>query len=564
MKNEIQYSDSPNTCMMVLSTSFGIMSANPAACQLLGTALQPGETYSPEKMFDRQSLGTARKLLEEVFNKGGTINQTEACFAHKSGGRVQCWISASPLISRSHEILGVMLLFKTQSRKKRQGSTLSTLRYLPRVNYQGVFDGLPEGVFSVDTSWKVNSFNKTAESLTGYERKAVLGKYCWEVFQSGSCKQECPLAKVIRGGKSFEREEVTIINQKGLRQKLIVNVNSLKDQDGTIVGGIECFRSEPLSQKVPGKFQDNYVFEGMIGNTKAMKEIFIMLPDVAGSRSSVLISGESGTGKELIARAIHNLSNKHQGKFVGVNCSSLPESLLESELFGHEKGAFTGADMEKPGRFELAENGTLLLDEIGELKPSLQVKLLRVLEQKEFERVGGSRPIRLTARVIGATNQNLEKALENGMFREDLYYRLRTIPIRIPPLRERVEDIPLLVNHFIKQFNLKYNKSVRLVDPKVIDFFTTYHWPGNIRELERCMEHAFVFAKGPVIFSRHLPEIGEFQKAGFMKKSEGRHSDTGKMIRALNETGGKRNEAAQILGISRTSMWRKMKAAGLV
>jgi len=280
----------------------------------------------------------------------------------------------------------------------------------------------------------------------------------------------------------------------------------------------------------------------------------------------VLISGETGTGKDMVARAIHKLSKRSKGPFVAVNCAALAESLLESELFGHEKGAFTGAERTRPGRFEMAQDGSLLLDEIGELKPDLQVKLLRVLEQREFERVGSTRAIAMRARIISATNQKLDQLLARGKFREDLYYRLKTVPIVIPPLRERPEDIPPLVEHFIEKFNIRYDKKVRSVDPKVMRFFEKYHWPGNVRELERSIEHAFVFVRGPVIFHRYLPNAVEFNPPPAEAAATGPIgdiNDRNTILWALAQASGKRKDAADLLGISRTSMWRRMKNMGL-
>ena len=238
-----------------------------------------------------------------------------------------------------------------------------------------------------------------------------------------------------------------------------------------------------------------------------MQEIIHSLPVIAASESNVLIQGESGTGKELVARALHLHSPRRKGPFVAVNCSAIPETLLESELFGHERGAFTGAVSSKPGRFELAKGGTLFLDEIGDLKPELQVKLLRVLEERAFMRVGGTRKIALEARIVAATNVNLKEAMQQGRFRDDLYYRLFTVPIDLPPLREKREDIPILVKYFLEQLNRKFNKRIRGVDPKVMKVLCRHAWPGNVRELQHVLEYCFVFAKGPLITERHLPRL---------------------------------------------------------
>ena len=562
-KTQIIDTESTETCMIALSASFSLMSFNRAAYQLLGIESKLGEVYPPEKMFDRDSLATADKLFNDVIKKGLTVNTIKLGFVTSDGRQIHCNVKALPMVTNRFSTIGIILSFHAQDSKLFQKSKPPVLKHLPRLGYQEVVDGLPEGVFTIDRDWRISSFNKTAERLTGYAPGDIIGEYCWQVFQSGSCKQHCPLGTIFQSGKLCENLVSTILTQTGFQQKIVFNAGPLKTVDGIVMGAFKTFHLAPPSKEDRDRSLINATFQGMVSNSCAMKTIFSMLQDVAASRASVLISGESGTGKELVARAIHNLSHQSQGNFVAVNCSALPETLLESELFGHEKGAFTGAEHLKTGRFELADNGTLFLDEIGELKPSLQVKLLRVLEQKEFERVGGTSPIKLNARIIAATNQDLEKALGNGLFREDLYYRLRTVPIRIPPLRERIEDIPLLVDYFIKIFNQKYDKTVRVVDPKVLDFFMEYHWPGNVRELERCMEHAFVFVKGPIIFSRYLPEIGEFNTIETVPQIE-TAPDQNNLLWALDKAGGRRATAAELLSISRTSLWRRMKEAGLI
>ncbi|MCF8037129.1 MAG: sigma 54-interacting transcriptional regulator [Desulfobacteraceae bacterium] len=435
----------------------------------------------------------------------------------------------------------------------------------PRFDYQQLFEYLPEGVFTIDTQWRITSFNKTAEKITDYRRDEVIGRHCWEVFRSELCRRGCPLSLCFETGKRQMDQEVAVTNRLGVTQTLIVNVNVLQDPDGTLHGGIETFRPpRKYDYAVP---RPGTVFEGIVGKNPMMQSIFEMLPDVAASEANVLICGESGTGKELLAKALHNRSGRRNGPFAAVNCSALAESILESELFGHEKGAFTGAESRKPGRFELAKGGTLFLDEIGDLKSQLQIKLLRVLEEREFERVGGTRPIKLDARIISATNQDLDKAMRENRFREDLYFRLRTVPFYIPPLRERTEDIAPLVSHFIKIFNVRYKKAVRSVDPKVMRIFMKHRWPGNVRELERILEYAFVFVKGPVIFERHLPEIRDAGQTEVAPEEpmrpQGTSRDKDTVLWALSTSDGNRQNAADLLGISRTSLWRRMKEFGL-
>ena len=376
------------------------------------------------------------------------------------------------------------------------------------VDFQNIVETMPQGVFTIDTRWRITSFNQTAEHITGHKRCETIGRHCWEVFRSDKCRRKCPLENSLCTGEARLDEEVVTFNRNGERQTLLVNVSVLRDKAGTVTGALETFRVVRVDDAVstPACAWDPQL-TGLIGRSHAMLGILDRLPDVAASSANVLIYGESGTGKELLARAIHKLSPNRKQPFVAVNCAALAETLLESELFGHEKGAFTNADRAKEGRFEMARGGTLFLDEIGEMKPELQVKLLRVIEQREFERVGGTRTIALEARIISATNQDLGLALQEGRFREDLYYRLRTVPLNLPPLRERLEDIPPLIDHFIKTFNRRYNKSVRSVDPKALKLLSRFAWPGNVRELERCLEHAFVFVKGPVIFAHYLPEL---------------------------------------------------------
>jgi transcriptional regulator with PAS, ATPase and Fis domain len=299
-----------------------------------------------------------------------------------------------------------------------------------------------------------------------------------------------------------------------------------------------------------------------------MIRVLNLLPDVAASDATVLIEGESGTGKELIAKAIHAQSPRSSGPFVAVNCSALAETLLESELFGHVKAAFTGALHNKAGRFELARGGTLFLDEVGDIKPEIQIKLLRVLEERIFERVGGTKPIHMDSRVLAATNKNLANEVGKGRFREDLFYRLCTVPIHIPPLRERASDLSLLIEYYIKVFNRKYRKNVRGMDPKVLRMLRRYHWPGNVRELEHALEHAFVFVKGPIIATSHLPELQGLRPPVSGPPSQESSPDWEDeritIQRALKKTGGRRDATASLLRISRSTLWRKMKTHGLV
>jgi transcriptional regulator with PAS, ATPase and Fis domain len=370
-------------------------------------------------------------------------------------------------------------------------------------------------------------------------------------------------------GEILVDREVEITTKAGLKRLIMVNTAQIKRPGNVVLGGVETFHHLTCPEMDTEKLE-NHPLADIVGVSPRMQEIIQSLPVIAASDSNVLIQGESGTGKELVARALHLHSPRRKGPFVAVNCSAIPENLLESELFGHERGAFTGAVSSKPGRFELAKGGTLFLDEIGDLKPELQVKLLRVLEEKAFMRVGGTRRITLEARIVAATNVDLQEAMRHGRFRDDLYYRLFTVPIDLPPLREKREDIPILVKYFLELLNRKFNKRVRGVDPKVMKVLCRHAWPGNIRELQHVLEYCFVFAKGPLITERHLPRL---ESAWVGRELELPLTDKAvtplqalekkTILMALEMTQGSKQEAARMLKISRSKLWRKMRLYGI-
>jgi PAS domain S-box-containing protein len=371
-----------------------------------------------------------------------------------------------------------------------------------------LFENLAEAVFTINKRWRITGFNRLAEEVTGFNRQEVLGRYCWDIFKSDHCQKNCPLKATLADGVTRSDQDVRMVNSGGRRLDVLVNTSIIKDKKDAVVGAIEFFRPLTLVGRPEGTIlKDTPPAVKIIGQSPVLAKLLRMLPEIAASEANVVLEGESGTGKELFAKSIHYQSPRAQGPFVAVNCSALAESLLESELFGHVKAAFTGAIAGKVGRFELARGGTLFLDEIGEFKPELQVKLLRVLEERVFERVGGNNSVRMDARIIVATSRNLKEEVRQGRFREDLYYRLLTVPLYLPPLRERLEDIPLLVNQFINGLNQKYKKEIRGLDPKVLALFQQYSWPGNVRELQRVLEYAFVFVKGHIITKSHLPEL---------------------------------------------------------
>ncbi len=425
-----------------------------------------------------------------------------------------------------------------------------------------IFDSIADGVFTVDRNWRITSFNRAAESITGVPREEALGKPCWEVFRTNVCETACVLGHTMKTGKSIVNQPVNILRSDGRRIPISVSSALLKDKKGNVIGGVETFRDLSIVEELRKKLRERHSFQDIISRNHKMQKIFEILPQVAESESNVLIEGAPGTGKELVARAIHELSPRKGKPFITVNSGALPDTLLESELFGYKKGAFTGAGKDKPGRFALAEKGTLFLDEIGDVSPALQVRLLRVLQEKTYEPLGGIETVKADVRIITATNHELTKEISEGRFREDLYYRINVVKLFLPPLRERKEDIPLLVEHFIKQFNAVKAREISGTDDKAMGVFMRYEWPGNIRELENTIEHAFILCSEGLIGLEHLPD--RFQAMAERQKppAQGltlKQIEANAVYNALERNNWKRTAAARELGIDKNTLRRKIK-----
>jgi PAS domain S-box-containing protein len=432
-----------------------------------------------------------------------------------------------------------------------------------------IFETIPHAIFTVNASGRITSFNRAAEAATGWRRDEVIGRRCREIFRSNHCESSCFLFDSIEEGEPHRDREVRIMCRDGSERPMAASTAALRDDNGTVLGGVEMLRDLTLEQALRRKLDDRYTCEDIVSKSAAMKGVCELLPLVARSDSTVLIEGEPGTGKELVARAIHNLGPRAKGPFVAVNCGALPDTLVESELFGSVRGAFTDARRDRPGRFALADGGTLLLDEIGDISPAVQVKLLRVLQEHEYQPLGGSRPVKADVRVLASTNRDLTHEVTIGHFRQDLYFRLNVVRIALPPLRSRWEDIPLLVDHFIRRFNAIQGRRIAGVSERAMATLAGYDFPGNVRELENAIEHAFVVCGGTTIRRDDLPAHirGEQDVAS---RSESRvtrgplESAEAAAIRdALERHGGSRQRAAADLGVSRSTLWRKMRRHGL-
>lgn len=435
-----------------------------------------------------------------------------------------------------------------------------------------ILDSIADGVFTVDQQGRITSFNKAAERITGFSKEEAVGQYCHEIFRSNLCFEACALKHTAETTETIVNLEVNILNRDNKEIPISISTAVVRDESGNVVGAVETFRDLSLIKQLRKEISSSYSFQDILGRSKSMLELFQILPDISQSDATVLLEGESGTGKELFAAAIHNLSSRKQQALIKVNCAALPETLLESELFGYKKGAFTDARRDKPGRFRQANGGTILLDEIGDMSKGTQVKLLRVLEQKEFEPLGSTKTERVDVRIITATNRNLMEMMHRREFREDLFFRINVIRLNIPPLRERREDIPLLIDHFMERINLKQSKQIKKVSPSALRILLNYDFPGNVRELENIIEHAIILTKGIEIQPRNLPsylrskqiepparaKISEEQDLAVLERVE-----RDLIASALERNGGSTAAAAKELGIHRSTLWRKMKRYGI-
>jgi len=438
-----------------------------------------------------------------------------------------------------------------------------------RTGAESILESISDGVFTVDADWHILSFNRAAEAITGIRRRDAIGKTCSDVFRASMCEADCALRQTVKTGKPIINKSAFIVDVEGRRIPISVSTAILRDERGRIVGGAETFRDLSLVEELRKELEGRVQVGDLVSRSAAMRRIFDVLPQVSASDATVLILGDTGTGKELLARAIHNLSPRKSKPFVPVNCGALPDTLLESELFGYVKGAFTGATKDKLGRFALAEGGTVFLDEIGDISPALQVRLLRVLQEKTYEPLGGTRVLHANVRIVAATHRDLSAQIRKGAFREDLYYRLNVVKLDLPPLRKRKEDVPLLVEHFVERFNRRQGKSVTGVAPDVMALLMAHNYPGNVRELENIIERAFVLCGMGKIERVHLPaELTGHPAvsripAGETIAAQTQASETQAIRTALERHGFNRLAAARELGLHKSTLFRKIKALGI-
>jgi PAS domain S-box-containing protein len=427
-------------------------------------------------------------------------------------------------------------------------------------DYQSILNSITDGVLTVDRNMIVTSFNRAAEKITQVKRSEAIGRHCFEVIRAEVCESGCAIQKTFKTGKPCQNIPVFIVRADNKRIPISVTTGIVRDDKGNAIGGVETFRDLSELNKLRREIYKKHSFEDIVSKNHQMLQLFSILPQVADSHSTVLIGGASGTGKELLARAIHNHSSKRAAPFMAVNCGALPDTLIESELFGYQAGAFTDAKHNKPGRFALVKDGTIFLDEIGDISTAMQTRLLRVLENRTFSPLGATSTQQMKARVIAATHRNLKEMIAAGQFREDLYFRINVVGLRLPPLKERKEDIPLLVDHFIERFNTLTGKQMVGLSPDALAALTLYDWPGNVRELENAIEHAFVLCLDGMIRLAHLPEQIQPRKEPLQLPTETSLKAIEKqaIIRALNNNNWRKMATARELGVDKNTLRRKI------
>ena len=433
---------------------------------------------------------------------------------------------------------------------------------------KAILESISDGVFTVDSNWKITSFNRAAEEITGISRQEAIGRECSEVFRSSMCETACALRESMFTGKQVRCRAGYIVDSEGDRIPISVSTAVLRDENGKVLGGAETFRDLSEIENLQNQLQSRYQVGDLVSRSSAMQKVFKLIPAVASSPATVLIQGETGTGKEVLARAIHSSGSRKDEPFIAVNCGALPDALLESELFGYRRGAFTGAVSDRKGKFIAAGAGTLFLDEIGDVSIAMQIKLLRVLQEKTVTPLGANEAVPVKARIICATNRDIATMVQSGDFRQDLFYRINVVRLQIPPLRERPEDIPQLLDVLLEKHCFAQGIDMKQYDPQILSLLLGYQWPGNIRELENFVERAIVLSAGHEITIQDLPaEILPVQRkeASVSSTMRGARADTEKqmILAALKNNRFNRTSAALELGIHKTTLYRRIKALGI-
>jgi len=470
---------------------------------------------------------------------------------------------ATHVFGRNQQVIGCMTILQDHS-------PIADL--IDRIHYEErslkiILDNLDVGIFTIDRGGHFTFFNTEAEQISGYSRREILGKDCAALFGGEDAQELCLLKDTIADGRSRSSRQGKMTTRDGVVIPVRANYMALRNEKGTVVGGLTTFHDLTLVLQLKQAVKDRYTFHDMIGKSPRMQHIFEMVNVVAGTDATILIEGATGTGKDLLAKVIHSASQRSDNPFVKVNCAAIPDNLLESEMFGYVKGAFTGAEKDRVGRFQEADGGTIFLDEISELPLALQAKLLRVLEDKEFYRLGSRHTLKVNVRILSASNRNLEKLVQKHLFREDLYYRLNVFRIELPELKNRIVDLPILIGHILRRLCAARTIRPPEVSEKVMEILLNYPYPGNVRELENILEHALIICQEETLQPKHLPEYLQIRHAA-RKPSSSRIlkpesvDDDGErdtIVSMLQRYNWRRTKTAKALGMDRTTLWRKIK-----
>ncbi len=467
---------------------------------------------------------------------------------------------ATPIFDQGRKVVGCFTILQDHSPIR---DLIDRLHYEEQ-SLKNILDSIDIGIFTVNRGGLITFFNSTAEKISGYDRRQVLGQPCHLVFESEAAPDVCLLKESIAKGISQGSHKGRMIDKDGVAIPIRAHYTALRNEKGVIIGGLATFHDLTLVHQLDQAISNRYTFFDMIGKSPAMQKVFEMIPVVARSDASVLIEGATGTGKDLLAKVIHSAGRRKDKPLVRINCAAIPETLIESEIFGYVKGAFTGAERNKPGRFQEADGGTLFLDEIGDLPLGLQAKLLRVLEDKEFYPLGSRHTRKVDVRIISATNRGLEQLIKQRQFREDLFYRLNVVRIDLPPLTERRDDLPLMIRHFIRKLCAARGVARPEMSKQAMQVLLNHTYPGNVRELENILEHALILGrKGPIELD-HLPGyLSQPAPAApppyITQADEKLPQEARRILTVLRRHNGHRGRSAQTLGIDRTTLWRKIK-----
>jgi PAS domain S-box-containing protein len=501
--------------------------------------------------------------FHRAFEKGDAFLNFDLEIMDREGNAILINKTVTPLRDHQGNLVGAVESFQDVSLL---WDLHGKIRYQTE-RFRQILDSMGLGVITLTRSGHILSFNTGAERMTGYRREEVIGKPCRDILRSNLCQAGCGLEKILHDGEPLSEIDGEIQSKDGTVVPVKIAFTLFRDDEGKTLGAVGIFEDRSLIQHLEKKAYQRFTCGDIVSQDPRMLRIFDLLPIVAARDVTVLIQGPTGCGKDLVAKVIHEQSQRAKGPFIKVNCAAIPENLLESEMFGYVRGAFTGAQHDKPGLFQLADRGTIFLDEIGDLPLALQAKLLQVLEDKEFYPLGAKKTVKVDVRILAATNQDLEGMIRERKFREDLFYRLNVIRLELPPLRERVQDIPLLINHFLKQSNLERGKSIQRFDPPALGLLLEYPYPGNIRELENIIEHACLICQGEIIKVEHLPLYVQARRhGGEWLSARALHppADESTLIReTLSAQHWNRQATAQILHMDRTTLWRKMKRYNL-